>query len=158
VFIENSLKVFRGQFAAVTNPALLERKRADEATLRREIAARSQLEQHVGAAWEAIAAATRRKRDAWLRSTAFSRLSGSELFGQALTLVRLADEQTKPNERRLPEFTEAALPARRQQIEAPKPYDKDLENGRARAHTHACPRAAWARGPRSREPARPPIA
>jgi hypothetical protein len=67
------------------------------------------------------------KRDPWLRSTAFSRLAGSDLFAQAVTLVRLPAEQAKPNDQRLPEFTEAALPARRQQIEAPRPYHKDLE-------------------------------
>jgi hypothetical protein len=49
------------------------------------------------------------------------------LLDQAMTLVRLAREQTIPNEQRLPEFTEAALPAVRQRIEAAKPYSKDIE-------------------------------
>lgn len=78
-----------------------------------------------------------RRRERWLRSTAFSRLSGSELFAHALALVRLAEERTKPDEQRLPEFTEAALPARRQQIEARRPYDGDLETViLAHAFTH----------------------
>ena len=42
---------------------------------------------------------------AWPRLAAFSRLTGSELFAQAQTLVRLSAEQPKPNEERLPEFT-----------------------------------------------------
>ena len=127
IFVDNSLKVMRGQFAAVTEPALLASKRSEEDALRRQVAARGDLQQRFGGAWDAVAAAVDRKREPWLRSTAFSRLTGSDLFNQALTLVRLADEQAKPNDRRLPEFTEAALPARRQQIEAPRPHDKDLE-------------------------------
>jgi hypothetical protein len=69
----------------------------------------------------------RGKREPWLRSAAFSRLTGSQLFGQAITLVRLAAEQAKPNEDRLPEYTDGALPTRRQQITAPRPYNKEYD-------------------------------
>jgi hypothetical protein len=127
IFVDNTLKVMRGQFAAVTEPALLASKRSEEEALRRQVAARPDLQHRFGGAWDAIGGAVGRKREPWLRSTAFSRLTGSDLFAQALTLLRLADEQAKPNDQRLPEFTEAALPARRQQVEAPRPYDKDLE-------------------------------
>ena len=126
VFVENSLKVLRGEFAALADRSLLERKRADEAALRREVAA-SRFQQRFGGAWTAIAAAAERRRDVWPRQAAFSRLTGSELYGQAQTLVRLSAEQGKPNEQRLPEFSEAALPAVRQRIEAAKPYSSALE-------------------------------
>jgi hypothetical protein len=127
ISVENTLKVLRGESAALADPALLERKRADEAELRRLLAARRDLQQRFGGAWEAIAAAVRAKRDVWRRSLAFSRLTGSQLFGQAITLVRLAAEQAKPNEQRLPEYTESALPARRQQVSAPRPYSKEMD-------------------------------
>jgi V8-like Glu-specific endopeptidase len=127
VFLENTLKVLRGEFAALTEPALLERKRAEEAALRRHVAVQPQLQERVSGAWDAVAAAVRRKRDPWLRSTALSRLTGSEMVAQALTLVRLAAEERKPNEQRLPEFTDAALPPRRQRIEASTPFNRDLE-------------------------------
>ena len=124
---ENTLKVFRGQSSALADAALFGRKRTDEAALRRRIAARPDLQQRYGGAWDAIAAAVRDKREPWLRSAAFSRLTGSQLFGQAITLVRLAAEQAKPNAERLPEYTESALPTRRQQISAPRPYNKEFD-------------------------------
>jgi peptidase S46-like protein len=127
IFIENTIKVMRGEFAAVAERALFERKRKEEAALRQKIAGRADLQKRFGRAWDGIATAVDARRGPWLRNTAFSRLTGSELFAQALTLVRLAEEQTKPNEKRLPEYSDAALPARRQQIQAPRPYDKDLE-------------------------------
>ena len=127
ISVENTLKVFRGQSAALSDPALIERKRVDEAALRRQVTARRDLHQRFGGTWDAISAAVRGKREPWLRSTAFARLTGSQLFGQALTLVRLAAEQPKPNEQRLPEFTESALPARRQLITAPRPYNKEMD-------------------------------
>jgi hypothetical protein len=127
ISIENTLKVVRGQLNALGDPALLDRKRADEASLRKQVNARHDLQQRLGGSWDAIAKAVRGKRDPWLRNAAFSRLTGSQLFGQALTLVRLAAEQTKPNEQRLPEYTESALPARRQQISAPRPYSKEFD-------------------------------
>ncbi len=127
VFIENSLKVMRGQFAALTDRALLERKRADEAALRRQIDAQPELEPRFGGAWDAIASAVDRRRELWPRFAVLSRLGGSELFGYALALVRLAEEQTKPNEQRLPEFRDAALPGIRQRITAARPHRKDFE-------------------------------
>ena len=126
VFVENSLKVLRGEFAALANRSLLERKRADETALRKEVAGSSSRQRFAGA-WDAIAAAVERRREVWPRFAALSRLTGSDLFAHAQTLVRLAAEQGKPNEERLPEFSEAALPAVRQRIEAMRPYSDALE-------------------------------
>ena len=127
ITVENTLKVFRGQSSALADPALIERKRADEAALRRQIAARRDLQQRFGGAWDAIAKEVRGKREPWLRSAAFGRLTASQLFGQAVTLVRLPAEQARPNEQRLPEYTDSALAARRQQITASRPYNKEME-------------------------------
>ena len=126
-FLENTLKVFHGQSSALADPALLEHKRADEAALRRRIASRPDLVTRYGGAWDAIARAVRGKRDPWLRAAAFNRLTGSQLLGQALTLIRLPAEQAKPNGERLPEYTESALPGRRQIITAATPYSKEMD-------------------------------
>jgi hypothetical protein len=127
VFVENTLKVQRGLFAAVADRKLMERKRSEEAALRKRVAAQNELQRRFGGAWDAIGGAMERRRQPWLRQAAIVRLNGSELFAQAQTLVRFADEHGKPNERRLPEFTDAALPALQQQIAAKRPYDKELE-------------------------------
>ena len=127
ISVENTLKVFRGQSSALADPALLERKRADEAALRRQVAARPELAKRYGGAWDAIAKSVRGKREPWLRAAAFNRLTASQLLGQALTLVRLPVEQAKPNADRLPEYTESALPGRRQQVTASRPYSKAMD-------------------------------
>jgi hypothetical protein len=50
-----------------------------------------------------------------------------ELFDIARTLVRAADELPKPNETRLPEFTDAALPGLKQQLFSRAPIHPELE-------------------------------
>ena len=127
VFIENTLKVLKGELDTLADRTQLDRKRADETELRRQVAARPELQQRFGGAWTAVSDAVDHKRDLWKRSAAFSRLTGSELFAQAQTLVRMATELSRANEQRLPEFTNAALPARRQEIEATRPYSTELE-------------------------------
>ena len=127
VFIENSLKVGRGEFAALATPALMDRKQAEEAALKRSVSARRDLPRQFGSAWDEVQAAVQRRREAWPRSTALARLGGSRLVGYAQTLVRLADEQAKPNEQRLSEFRDAALPAVRQRLGAAQPVNRTLE-------------------------------
>ena len=51
----------------------------------------------------------------------------SDLFDYARDLVRVAAEREKPNEERFREYTEAALPGRRQRTLAEKPIYADLE-------------------------------
>jgi hypothetical protein len=116
--IENSIKVRRKQFDALLDPALIANAREKE--------------QALGAAagsFEEIAKA----QDAWRNilvpytfiesGAAFN----SQLFIHARTLVRAATERAKPNESRLPEFTEARLPAVVQGLKADAPIYPDLE-------------------------------
>jgi hypothetical protein len=51
----------------------------------------------------------------------------SDSFTHARHLVRLADELAKPNESRLKEYTDAALPSVKSQLSSPAPTFKDLE-------------------------------
>ena len=51
----------------------------------------------------------------------------SQLFAHARALVRAAAERAKPNETRLPEFTEARLPAVVQGLKADAPIYPDFE-------------------------------
>jgi hypothetical protein len=124
---ENAIKVLRGQFAALTDRTLMERKTAEQRELRQASNAHASLGPRFSGAWDAIAGAVERRRRVWPRHVAFSRLDTSALFSQAQTLVRLAAESAKPNEQRLPEFTEAGLPAVRQAVLADTPYETELE-------------------------------
>src|SRR4029077_14311009 len=51
----------------------------------------------------------------------------TSLFGYARTLVRMAFEKEKPNAERMPEFTDARLPAMQAALAADAPFFADFE-------------------------------
>ena len=116
--IENSIKVRRKQFDALLDPALIANAREKEKALG-----------SAGGSFDQIAKA----QDAWRKilvpytfienGAAFN----SQLFQHARTLVRAAAERAKPNEARLPEFTEARLDAVVQGLGADTPIYPDFE-------------------------------
>src|SRR5207237_9287118 len=55
--VQNSLKVYRGQIAALKDKELLDRKMRDEEALRKSIAANPDRQRVYGDAWDAIAKA-----------------------------------------------------------------------------------------------------
>jgi hypothetical protein len=126
--IENAIKVRRKQFDALLDPALQENAAAREKALRDSVAANPALASASGA-WSGIDKA----QDTWRTilvphtflegGAAFNSL----LFGHARTLVRAAAERAKPNETRLPEFTEARLPAVVQGLKAGAPIYPEFE-------------------------------
>ncbi|HKO43518.1 MAG TPA: S46 family peptidase [Pyrinomonadaceae bacterium] len=105
--IENSLKVYKGQLAGLQDTKLMTKKRQAEANLRKAVAADKRMMEEYGAAWDAIAKA-RRDLAQYERDRRFLDLAAgfnSQLFTYARTLVRLAEENEKPDAQRLPEFT-----------------------------------------------------
>ncbi|MGH8244390.1 MAG: S46 family peptidase, partial [Steroidobacteraceae bacterium] len=126
--VENSIKVRRKQFDALLDPALIENATRQETALRDAVAAMPALAYATGA-WDQIAKA----QDAWRNilvphsfiegAAAFN----SQLFSHARTLVRAAAERAQPNEDRLPEYTEARLPAVVQGLSADAPIYPDFE-------------------------------
>jgi S1-C subfamily serine protease len=104
--IENSLKVWKGQLAGLQDSRLMTRKRLAEAKLRKTVAADTRMTQEYGTAWDAIAKA-RRDLAQYERDRRFFDLAAgfnTQLFTYARTLVRLAEENEKPDAERLPEF------------------------------------------------------
>jgi hypothetical protein len=126
--VENSIKVRRKQFDALLDPALLENATKKEQALRQAVAARPELTQTAGA-WDQIAKAQDAWRNILVRHTFIEggAAFNSVLFGHARALVRAAAERAKPNEQRLPEFTEARLPAVVQGLKADAPIYPDFE-------------------------------
>jgi hypothetical protein len=55
---------------------------------------------------------------------------GCALFGHALTLVRILEEQAKPSAQRLPEFNEGSLKATRERLLSPRPIPLGLDEAR----------------------------
>ncbi len=126
--IENSIKVRRKQFDALLDPALIENAAKKDQALSEAVAGSPALASTAGA-WKDIAVA----QEAWGNilvphifiegGAAFN----SQLFAHARVLVRAAAERAKPNETRLPEFTEARLPAVAQNLGADAPIYPDFE-------------------------------
>ncbi|HYY41425.1 MAG TPA: S46 family peptidase, partial [Pyrinomonadaceae bacterium] len=130
--IENSLKNLRGQLAGLQNKTIMARKVKAEQDLRRTVTSDPQKAKEYGDAWDAIARA-RKSLEAYERERQLfdiGRAFNSRLFSLARALVRLAEESEKPNNARLPEYTDA----RRAQLEldlfSPAPVYKEFEQAR----------------------------
>jgi hypothetical protein len=127
--LENGLKARKGRFAALVDPAIIKARAAAEAELRRKVEADAQLREVAGPAWDNIRQALndyRNFRDRYA-FTEGGQAFRSRLFGFAKTLVRRAAESTKPDEQRLPEFTNANFPIQRQTLVAESPVYPELE-------------------------------
>jgi len=133
--IENSLKSWRGQIAGLKDPALLNKKRADEQALRARVDGNAELKAKYGGAWDKVAAARKSLPAYNLERVFFESGLGiySQYFTIARTLVRWADESSKPNGQRLPEFTDARKSAIERQVTSSAPIYAGVEQARLEA-------------------------
>ncbi len=120
--IQNSRKAYLGMLAGLQDPRTIEAKRASEQRLLEAIAA-SEEHRSALAAWDEIAAVQKEKREL-LKQTVSLR---SELFDAAQTLILLAEEDAKPNDQRLREFTDAGRESLLQGLLSDAPIYRDLE-------------------------------
>ena len=127
--LENSIKVRRGQLAALLDDRLLAAKRADEAALRERVRADAQLAAATGDPWADIGKAEDAYRSIELPYTWVELGAGfnSALYNYARTLVRGAAERAKPNTERLREYRDSALPRVARRLTAPLPIYPQLE-------------------------------
>jgi hypothetical protein len=125
---ENALKACRGRHQALGVPAFFAAKAEEEQALREKVRAQPALAGRFGGAWEGIAAAVAKLRPQHRTFAALEHgFRPSELFGLARTLVRAADELTKPNGERLAELADARLPQLKQRLFAKVPIHDELE-------------------------------
>lgn len=129
---ENGLKVLQGQLQTLFTPALWETKRRDEAALRAHVQANAALKARVGDPWADIERAqqVRREIEQAYGLIAEGRAFAAPHFQYARTLVRAAAERTKPDEQRLREFSESALPGVERRLKAAAPVDLAFERER----------------------------
>jgi Peptidase S46 len=127
--VEDSVKDGKGRFYALADPAIITARAVTERTLRAKVAADPRLSAEYAQAWDNIQATLDRfrpVRDRYVFTEGGLGLR-SALFRFAKTLVRHADEATKPDARRLREFTDANFPAQRQALLSEVPIYPDLE-------------------------------
>lgn len=128
-YVENSYKAYYGRLQALLDPAVFDRKRRQQEALQAYVEADPERQAKYGRAWDAIARAQTVWREIATRYGYIEDARGfaSDYFAIARDLVRGAEERGKPNEERLAEYREAALPRLEQQLFADKPLYPEYE-------------------------------
>ena len=130
--VENSLKVYKGQIEGLRDPKLMRQKVLAEQQLRNSVNDDPRKQKEYGDAWTAIAKG-RKDLAQYERDRRFLDLAGgfyTPLFGYARTLVRLADENEKPDAKRLPEFMNVRRAALEAALYSTSPIYDDYEKAK----------------------------
>ena len=133
--IENSLKSWRGQIGGLKDAATMDKKRADEKALRDRVNASPELKAKYGDAWDKVAAARAALPPYNSERVVFESGLGmnTQYFTIARTLLRWADESTKPNGQRLPEYSDARKAAIERQMASSAPIFPGVEQAKLEA-------------------------
>ncbi len=124
--IENSIKATTGYWSGLKDKAAMARIEAAEKDLRARVAKDPKLASEAGQSWTRIEQATILSASL-SRESAYVGTAGSTLLGYALGLVRIADEEAKPSDQRLPEYSDANLKAAKARMGIPAPYYPEQE-------------------------------
>ena len=130
-FDENTYKVVFGREQALLDPEFFDIKVREEQKLRQAVAADPKLAADESA-WKDMEQIEVTRAQLFNETEATAFFGRSDLLSYAIALVRAATERTKPNSERLPEYTDQALVRVQQEISAPIPVYKDVEELRLR--------------------------
>ncbi len=127
--VQNYRKRLAGQLAALQNPAFMKNLIEREKILRDGVAANSEMQAKYGDAWDMVEKAEAKVLSIWDELNLFeSGLAFSSRYFQiGRTLLRLAEENEKPNPERLREYAEASRPSLLDRLFSPAPIYNDLE-------------------------------
>ena len=125
--LENSYKATVGYQSGLLKQAVMDGKLADEKKLRAELASNAKLKQQYGDPWSDLEKAVAIQKQIGVRAFYLDSTFGGNMMNAARTLVRAADEKTKPNTERMSMFREQALPSMERRLFSPTPVYKSLE-------------------------------
>ena len=136
--IQNSRKARDGGYKGLMDAELMGRKAEAEKGLRARIAADPKKQALYAAAFDKIAEAQKVSASLLLLNNLLERgqLLDSQLYQTAKTLVRLAEEKSKPNSDRLREYGDAGLESLEQALFSPAPVYPEYEKAKL-AHSLA---------------------
>lgn len=123
----NSRKALTGQLAGLLDPALMARKKAEETQLVAGVAEDAGLKVRAGDAWKKLSSALEAYRPWQVRHAVVTGAARWSLLGPAVEIVRLSEEQTKPNAQRMQGYGEADLPGLMTRLYAEEPFNADHE-------------------------------
>jgi hypothetical protein len=124
--IENGIKATTGYLSGLKDKEAMARIAAAEKDLRAKVAKDPKLAAVVGGSWTRIEAATKAARKLAKDSLNVG-TANSTLLGYALSLVRIADEEPLPSERRMPEYSDANLKTQKTRLGIPSPFYQEQE-------------------------------
>jgi hypothetical protein len=104
--IQNSRKAYTGMIQGLQDPAFIAQKEREEKSLIAKLKSNPKTAKYADA-WKQVSQAQQRRN--------------------GLTLVQMAEEDTKPSEKRLSEFRDSNRPSLEQDLFSPAPIYKDLE-------------------------------
>ncbi len=127
--VENSYKVYIGQWQALRDREFSERLATAEANLRSNVASNPALAAELGDPWTEVARASDVHREIYPEYFLLEAYPGwgSHLYDYAEMLVRAAQEREKPDSERLPGFTSSQLPLVEKQVSDEAPVYPWLE-------------------------------
>lgn len=127
--LQNSYKAYDGFLRGLRDPGMMNRKRDDEQTLRAQLAKSPKEQAEYGQVWARVAAAYKDYATFFKQASLLERgtAMGSDLLRIARDIVRLSEERRKPSEKRLREYTDAALPSLEQEMFSPAPIYPAME-------------------------------
>jgi hypothetical protein len=127
--IENALKAIHGYRSGLLDRRVMSKKAAEEARLQQLVASDPQKWAKDGDPFADIAKAMTVEKRIYLPLFYIERLGGfrSDLAEIARALVRAADERSKPNDERLREYRDTALPSLEQRLFSSAPIYKSLD-------------------------------
>ncbi|HCZ33084.1 MAG TPA: hypothetical protein DHV93_06280 [Holophagaceae bacterium] len=124
--IENGIKATTGYWSGLKNKEAMARIEAAEKELRAKVAKDPKLAAEAGQSWGKIATAVDVAKGLAQDSLNVG-TANSTLLGYALALVRIADEEALPSEKRLPEYSDANLKTTKARLGISGPYYKEQE-------------------------------
>lgn len=120
--VQNSRKARLGMLAGLQAPQVLADKAAEEKSLLAAVNADHKLKP-LASAWQTISETTKKRADLLGKGVSIN----SQLFGIALELVQMAEEDQKPSGERLPQYADAGRESLLQQLYSEAPIYLDLE-------------------------------
>jgi Peptidase S46 len=125
---QNSFKAITGYLAPLKDKQVMAEKQADEARLESAFKVASE-GKSTNNPWQEIAGTVKVQREIYLPLTYIERNRGfnTQLAYFARWIVRATEEKTKPNEKRLREYRDSALPSLEQELFSTAPIYKSLE-------------------------------
>ena len=127
--IQNSRKALLGQLEGLQDAGIMAKKESAERTLRAHVEGNPRLRASYGTAWTRIELAKQIQAGLLVEHSVLESGHGfaGNLFAIAKTLVRLADENERPNAQRLREYSDSARSSLELQLFSAAPIYEDME-------------------------------